>query len=964
MSQDYTDLYGAPQTSAPPADDTPPKPFVLNSADAEPQPQQFAMNSATQPPPFPMNGVPQQNPYYAGGNPPPFTPNAMPMQRPLPPPRPVQPPKPKQPFSPIPLLLIAGVGFLFLGGVLVLTNTWASLPDIARALALLSVGIISFGVNVLAEKVFRLPKTGLAFYILGCIFLPLAIAGIGAFKLFGDWYTFDGDGSPLLCATISACLGIAAFAGVRNYKHAFLAWLSLAAAAVSWFCLDCQLVTPFHEMADWLKLAIVGGTFLVFCILATVWNEWILRRHADSPFGKAAKWFLLPLLIISSLLLMAADMAETAPAVTIVLAVLLSVLFFNKRFIEKSIHLGVIGIAVCALIVCSNAASLTTPDGFMLERFLFAITGASAIMAVFCNIPKLYGEMRNPARVLSLIMSLPMLLAGTFLTFWRCGEPVYPLILGSLLIISLLFFILTRKNPLSKDTPLCAAAAVMMFDAALIGIHEDSKLLMSLLLVMTAVLLLVQAFLCRRMWYFVVGIASCGAMLLLQTPHPLLWILWMVTGILLAGVVYSHIAKRLLREKSFYCCLIPFLLIAGGYTMFSVFEIDFGFTSLLLFAALTLLYLLEAIALSSHLRTNGTVLFLEILSVIAGFTAFIPFLISKEPEPGKGFLLMLMLGIFSVVCTRKRINFWAVLPLGMLFFTANHMIRQISDMRVTGWGIPLPGSMTPENMAVLIKVGCYLLLLVLFAVMGRVLLPKFFDSENEAFRVDFPLLAGIFPIIGVTAAIKWYPEILICLFLTCYSLLFIGRLKNRSIPALLASLFGCATILMHNIDDPFGLLEKLSVLDIKTIRIILYLLPFHVFIFTLLFILPEKLKNGVHIARFVMYCVTMLTLLFASLNFGQVADALILVALSLAILISSFAVKRLRWFTLGFSVLVITTINLTWAFWTSLHWGIYLFLAGILLIAIASVYEYSARYAREHPDEPKKKFRLFSTWRW
>ena len=220
--------------------------------------------------------------------------------------------------------------------------------------------------------------------------------------------------------------------------------------------------------------------------------------------------------------------------------------------------------------------------------------------------------------------------------------------------------------------------------------------------------------------------------------------------------------------------------------------------------------------------------------------------------------------------------------------------------------------------------------------MGRVLLPKFFDGKDGSFRVDLPLLAGIFPIIGAAATIKWYPEMLTCLFLTCYSLLFIGRVKNHSIPALLASLFGCATILMHNINDPFGLIEKLSSLDIQTLRIILYLLPFHVFIFSLLFILPAKMKNGVHIARFVMYCVTMLTLLLASLNFGQVADALILVAMSLMILISSFVVKRLRWFTLGFSVLVITTINLTWAFWTSLHWGIYLFLAGILLIVGAA----------------------------
>ncbi|MDE7094221.1 MAG: hypothetical protein K2O52_04850 [Oscillospiraceae bacterium] len=66
---------------------------------------------------------------------------------------PVNPPPkpPKQPFNPIPLLLIAGVIFLFLGGIVFLTNTWEVLSDAGRAISLLSASIIAFGVNFLAE---------------------------------------------------------------------------------------------------------------------------------------------------------------------------------------------------------------------------------------------------------------------------------------------------------------------------------------------------------------------------------------------------------------------------------------------------------------------------------------------------------------------------------------------------------------------------------------------------------------------------------------------------------------------------------------------------------------------------------------------------------------------------------------------------------------------------------------------
>ncbi|MBR4318622.1 MAG: hypothetical protein IKP69_01060, partial [Oscillospiraceae bacterium] len=208
------------------------------------------------------------------------------------------------------------------------------------------------------------------------------------------------------------------------------------------------------------------------------------------------------------------------------------------------------------------------------------------------------------------------------------------------------------------------------------------------------------------------------------------------------------------------------------------------------------------------------------------------------------------------------------------------------------------------------------------------------------------------------------PSILVCLFLAIYSLLYIGRVKNKFIPTLMASAFSCLTILFHNINDPFEIFYALHNSEMKTPQVLLYLLPFHLFILSLLWILPERFKKTVHNMRFVMYCLTMFCLLCVSLNFKVASDAILLMTFSFAILIGSFFVKRLRWFTLGFAILFLTTIRLTWKFWTSLHWGIYLFLAGILLIGIASYTEYKNRYYAEHPDEPKQKMQFFKTWTW
>lgn len=943
MNQDYSNLYGAskPTTVPPPQTPSPYNHSIPGQPDAPP-PKPFVLQGSDVPPSAPpqMTAAPQR-------------PQAAP---------PV-PPKPRQPFSPIPLLMIAGVAFLFLGGVIFLTNTWDSLPDMARAVALLSVGVISFGIHSVAGRLLKLPKTGLAFYILGCIFLPMAVAGIGAFSLFGEWFSFSGDGSRLVGAATAACVALSTFVGVRNYKHPMLAWMSLAAAAVTWGFLSAFVGTGFALHSDG-RVGITGGMYLLLCIGASVWSEWKLRTAPETPWGKAALWFLFPLLFVtaSAFLILAAIDGE-APVAVCILAAVTGALFFNKRMICDTVHVGVIGMVLCLLAMGSAAVQHPAfGESLPLSAGLAVLTAASFVMTGLSALPRSSEVLRKTARGAGMILSIPMILAGGTAALVSTRAGILTLF-AALMLLSIVFFISTKRHPLTEDTPLCVLYAVQLFMAAILGTREQT--LFAVLLILGAVILLVQAFVRRRLWCFVLAGAACAGMLLLNLEEAFLWIFWLCTGISLAGVILSHVTRRQLLEKCFSWVFLPTLLTSGLMTLERYMEKAPTWT--LLLAAVTLLYLLEAVVLSRQERTRGTRLYLEIVSGGIAFGAFAILsweqMWDKTESAGLGFLTLLSLIVFCVPLVRKRWNLAALPHLLLLFFTARYLIVQITQLRVVSWELPLWGGMEPQTAAELLQAGCYILVLAGFALMGRILLPKFCDT-TDGFRLDLPLLMGIFPIIAAAVSIDWYPGMLLCLFLTAYSLLFIGRVQEHYVPALLASLFGCITLLLHNIHDPFGLLDQLKVLDIQSLRTLLYVLPFHLFIFTLLFILPKSAKPGVHIARYVMYVVTMLCLLVNSLNFGNVADAIILVVFSFLILLGSFSVKRLRWFTLGFAVLVVMTIHQTWEFWTSLHWGIYLFLAGIVLIAIASVYEYSVRYAREHPDAPRKKVQLFSTWKW
>lgn len=856
-----------------------------------------------------------------------------------------KPKKPRQPFSPIPLLLIAGVAFLFLGGIVFLTSTWDVMPNVARAVSLLSAGVIAFGANLLAERIWKLPKTGLAFYILGCIFLPLAIAGIGVFRLLGDWYSFAGGGAYIVVMTLFLCAAVCAWFGARSYKSSFLAWIAMTGIAGGWSSFALFLAEQMPGGTEGRPgTCLIMGVWLLGGIAATVLVEMYLRAGKETPFSKAAVAFLLPLLLFYAAAFL--TLAETCGVVGALLSLVLAALFINERFVFGKVHVGAAGALVAleaAAYAVMNVAPLDDAEFFAHAYFQMVVPGLILMTAL--AVPQASEVLRRSFGWTGAILSGLMLPIATIGLLF--DEDHYQAILlgGGTTAAALLCFFLLPKGKLSGESGRLALTAPLLFVAALFGAYGPSEdtLVFALLLVIAALVLLVMFFLQRRPWTLVLALVSCGATLLLRLHDPVMPIFWLAAGTLLLVTVFGHILHRALVEKTAAIGFIAMLLPALQETLAPYLKAAPCWV--LLMAAVTLLYLLETAFLRGHVRTEATRSYLEIVSLPLGLVTTLVYLFD-DPSIW-GILLMLLLLIFSAAFTVKKVNIPAFLPLAMLFFAFSMTMDYFEGKT-------------------LIQVGCYAGMLLLLAVMGRILLPRFVTIEDGVAQLDAPLATGVLTVFGAVSAIDWYPRILICVFLALYSLLYLGRVKRHYIPAFLASFFGCTAVLFHDIDDPFGILEVFRRSDMITPQILLYLLPVHLFIFTLLFILPKTQRRRVHAARFIAYCVTMLCLLVSSFRFGNVADAIVLVVFSFGILVGSFFVRRLRWFTLGFAVLVVMTIRLTWSFWTSLHWGIYLFLAGILLIGIASFFEYKNRRRAEHPEEAaaEKKPALFKDWQW
>lgn len=99
------------------------------------------------------------------------------------------------------VLMMIGIIFVILAGLVFSTAVWATLGAAGRALAVGMVAAMFFGVSAFTGKKLKLERTSFAFYILGAFFSAITLMTAGFFGLTGSWFSVTGEGSCLLYAS-------------------------------------------------------------------------------------------------------------------------------------------------------------------------------------------------------------------------------------------------------------------------------------------------------------------------------------------------------------------------------------------------------------------------------------------------------------------------------------------------------------------------------------------------------------------------------------------------------------------------------------------------------------------------------------------------------------------------------------------------------------------------------------------
>ena len=175
-------------------------------------------------------------------------------------------------------LLILGVSFVILAGIIFTTANWFYMTNIQRTLILALASAFFFGISVFSHKKLKLVNTGMAFYLLGTVFADIMFVMSGGFNMFGKWFCLEGDGYALFWAVSALIIAMCSAIGLKIYKKIAFLYTSLFAGGISFTMIAVQIGGISYTTA-----LIVNLMSAVLCYLA-YGSGLFSGRSIENPF--------------------------------------------------------------------------------------------------------------------------------------------------------------------------------------------------------------------------------------------------------------------------------------------------------------------------------------------------------------------------------------------------------------------------------------------------------------------------------------------------------------------------------------------------------------------------------------------------------------------------------------------------------------------------------------------------------
>lgn len=346
--------------------------------------------------------------------------------------------KEKHPIDTINVILIIGVFFVVLSGLIFVTTTWKILPDFFKVFSVSLFTAMFFAISILFEKKLKRYKTGLAFFTLGSIFIPITILGIGFFSLLGNWLSLYGKGNNLLGLIAFISFGAICTFGSAKYQSKYFTWCSLSCITISIYLFLKSLYLP----TDILILCLS-----IYCSLIVFFSDKIISKalNKESRYKLLLSNFKLYSIINLSVICIYAILLSTVSIVSGIAILSLAFTFLKKSFNESKNLVGIYPFTILTLIGFLKLNVNHTSDGYLLFGTL------SAVAVILFSIMKLFDENIKKGLQIASIFILIISFISSGVCFVSLSGWTIPMLISMFIIFGCMIYLsIFTSNKIAK----------------------------------------------------------------------------------------------------------------------------------------------------------------------------------------------------------------------------------------------------------------------------------------------------------------------------------------------------------------------------------------------------------------------------------------------------------------------------------------------------------------------------------
>jgi len=274
-----------------------------------------------------------------------------------------------------------------------------------------------------------------------------------------------------------------------------------------------------------------------------------------------------------------------------------------------------------------------------------------------------------------------------------------------------------------------------------------------------------------------------------------------------------------------------------------------------------------------------------------------------------GIWLMILCYLAFAMTYRKKISILSAVPVILTYKIVTEIIGSV------------PSSFNVVN----------LLLAVIHLILGRILFRELV-KDKKFINIDIMSLSLNVAAINIMLFSPNGENIFYLFLIEALFLLGLkNKIKNKNIENVILSLGGFMVVLVLNTQS---LIVLPDIVEAEFFAVCMVMLGFW-----LQFVIWKNSKRKTYYIPYVISICMIIMLVSNAIYTELLFDALFLGIVGIIILSAGFLLQKKMWIKLGAILDIILILYITKEFWTSLEWGAYLLIAGILLIVLAAVRE-------------------------